>query len=290
MKVTVRGIGPIKHISFTLDKSIAVVGPNGSGKTTLLLTLYGVINAWAKGVRLKSPQVGEEFVKALGVVFKKSLEDTFRCDVRELVNGNGEVTFQNGLGDLSLNIDGGGVSVNLKLNKEVRFQVREIEDNNLPVGEVQVNTSGTSVEVIYGVKGKEKWQYFDLLRDLLKEVEGSAIVNAFLDFYFYGFRPVTAVGEVKGEVVVDGKKVAITDFGVFIDGKKYPVTSRGVRRLAEILLSSRGGELVLIDDAEAYLDERLRYTLMEEVVKRKKVVVTTRDKAFANAFDNVVQL
>jgi len=56
------------------------------------------------------------------------------------------------------------------------------------------------------------------------------------------------------------------------------------------VISSKKGELVLIDDAEVYLDEEMKKVLVEEVVNKKKVIMTTRDKSFSSMFDNVVNL
>ena len=61
MKVTVRRIGAIRDVSFSLDKTTVITGNNGTGKTTLLLTLYALINAWAKEVKMKSLQVDDNF-------------------------------------------------------------------------------------------------------------------------------------------------------------------------------------------------------------------------------------
>jgi energy-coupling factor transporter ATP-binding protein EcfA2 len=290
VKVTVRGIGAIRDVSFSLDKTTVITGNNGTGKTTLLLTLYALINAWAKEVKMKSLQVDDNFKKALSYTFKRSIEETFRSDVKEIINGEGEVIFEGELGTMSVKITREEVNVGLALNKDVKFEVREVENKDLPVGEIQVNVKGTTIELVYGSNGKEKYQYFDLLKDLLKDVEGNAVVNSFLDLFFLGLRPAALVTEAKGEAIIRDKKVTITDFGVFIDGKKYPVTSHGLKRIAEIVISSKKGELVLIDDAEVYLDEEMKKVLVEEVVNKKKVIMTTRDKSFSSMFDNVVNL
>lgn len=290
MKVTVRRIGAIREVSFLLNKTTVITGNNGTGKTTLLLTLYALINAWAKEVKMKSLQVDDNFKKALSQTFKRSIEETFRSDVKEIINGEGEVIFEGELGTMSVKITREEVNVGLALNKDVKFEVRELENKDLPVGEIQVNVKGTTIEVVYGSKGKEKYQYFDLLKNLLKDVEDNAVINSFLDLFFLGLRPAVLVTEAKGEVIIRDKRVNITDFGVFIDGKKYPVTSRGLKRIAEIVLSSKKGELVLIDDAEVYLDEEMKKVLLEEVVNKKKVIMTTRDKSFSSMFYNVVNL
>lgn len=290
MRATVRGIGAIRDVSFSINKTTVIVGNNGSGKTTLLLILYALINAWAKEAKLKSLQIDDYFKKALAYTFKRSIEETFRSDIKEIINGEGEVAFEGDLGTMLVKVTREGVNVGLSLKRDVKFEVREMENKDLPVGEIQVNTKGTNVEIVYGTKGKEKYQYFDLLKDILKDVESNAVVNSFLDLFFSGFRPAVYVTETKGEVVIRSKRVAITDFGVFIDGRKYPVVSRGLKRIADILLSSKKGELVLIDDAEVYLDEEMKKVLVEEVVNKKKVVMTTRDKSFASMFENVVNL
>jgi ABC-type Mn2+/Zn2+ transport system ATPase subunit len=63
-------MGAIRDVRFSLDKTTVITGNNGTSKTTLLLTLYALINAWAKEVKMKSLQVDDSLKKALSYALR----------------------------------------------------------------------------------------------------------------------------------------------------------------------------------------------------------------------------